>query len=346
MAVFVYVLHRCCQNEKEGLGKILGRAVISYLVALGIYVAALVVLGDNPLTNGNGTSDAGSSSLLGRIVNNYKTYLSYLSSDYSIVWKVFFVVVLIVSLLLFIRSNQGFRGILRILVPILLVLLCALLSFGIYPVLGSDSSFSPRSMYGFGVFVSLLCLNIADQWEQRARENVLLDVSCLFVCCLSWCCIVFAASFGNALYEQNYYVEERMQALVDDLKDCEQLNSGETIEVQVTGTVGYAPVLTNGTNGGEVERRADNPFADLIGDSRQDWNLLARIIPSYLGDSSFVFTDFVLYYYYDLPITRAETDLSELDLPVLCDNVYETIYGDETHLLVKLKNYDLELSMP
>ena len=235
---------------------------------------------------------------------------------------------------------------LRFLLPLAYLVLTFVFAFGLYPFLASENIYSPRSMYGLGIFLSMINLGITHHPEIHTDLKMpLRAVGCLATVLLSWSCVVFAASYGNALYEENYYMNTRLNALLDDLKDCKQLNSGKTITVQVTGSIGFAPVLRNGSD--QISRREGQAYSGLLRTSRADANLIQRLmIMEYLSSSDSIFTFFILYYYCDLPIQRnSDVDLTEKNLPVLIDNVYETIRGDDSNLLIELKSYDLDLRM-
>lgn len=341
--VSALLLHAYCsrRNSRELL-HLFAKAVISFAAALILYVAALIVLGNNPFTQTEGLSQG---SPFSRSLSNYQAYWKLIRSDIPGTWLFLACLNILIFYIIYVMALKGKRF-LRFLLPLAYLVLTFVFAFGLYPFLASENIYSPRSMYGLGIFLSMINLGITHHPEIHTDLKMpLRAVGCLATVLLSWSCVVFAASYGNALYEENYYMNTRLNALLDDLKDCKQLNSGKTITVQVTGSIGFAPVLRNGSD--QISRREGQAYSGLLRTSRADANLIQRLmIMEYLSSSDSIFTDFILYYYCDLPIQRnSDVDLTEKNLPVLIDNVYETIRGDDSNLLIELKSYDLDLRM-
>lgn len=279
-------------------------------------------------------------------LEHYVTYFSLLNSDLPIYWKTILLVMILAAWRICIDQWHQTNRIRRVIEPMLMLLLVFICSFGLCPYFLGDSIFQARCMYGCGIYVSLLALIVTTDLKACDAERLpscLKGIDALAVCAVSWICMVFAASYGNALYEQNYYVEKRLTALIDDLKDCEALTSGAVTNVQITGSIGYAPILRGG---GQVSEREGHSYVGLISNERGDWQLVQRLMPEILSDAGKTWPNFILYYYCGLPIEQdLQVDLTQENLPLLIDNVYETIWGDEDSILIELKDYDLQLSM-
>lgn len=109
------------------------------------------------------------------------------------------------------------------------------------------------------------------------------------------------------------------------ISDLNELIDGEEIvDLQITGTIGDSPVLEN---------------------MPQYEGVLSRLIQTTFSGDSWVFDTYYFCYYYDLNNANGSNhfqiveDLVDQELPVLFDGYYETIYGDETHILIVLKEY-------
>ncbi len=186
--------------------------------------------------------------------------------------------------------------------------LMGIICFGIYPALGK-TLFAPRAMYGFGVLIALLggCA-VEDCGGTLFRAPSFL---------LSLAFFVFALTYGNALYSQKEYTDFRIQMVIEDMNDMELFLSEEPVVVQITGMIGYSPVIRN---------------------MPQNYNILNRLIPItfqggwWWGQAGF-------YQYYDLKNVTGDpsVDLTTYDLPVLEEHMYHVIWGKDTYILIELK---------
>ena len=71
----------------------------------------------------------------------------------------------------------------------------------------------------------------------------------------------------------------------------------------------------------------------------QDYNILNRLVHINLRDSSYMWGREELSNYYNLEkiIWDTSVDLNTYDLPLIEDNMYHTIKGNERYLLIILK---------
>ena len=247
------------------------------------------------------------SKILPNTLQNLSQYYQYILLDFKPLWLILsgllFAAFVYIMITASIRSKWQ-TATLTILACVLMLLLC----FGIYPVL-ADTLFAPRAMYGFGVLLAFLCAVAAE--GRSGSYNKWIAVM------LSWSFLVFAFHYGNALTYQKEYSDYRIEQVLDDLNDLEIFCSEEPIAVQVTGSIGQAPILDN---------------------MPQNYQMLNRLIPETFGGESDL-TQYRFFAYYDLRnvVADMEGEKFEENMPVLKDTMLHTIMGEGNRVLVVLK---------
>lgn len=183
------------------------------------------------------------------------------------------------------------------------------LAFGLYPVL-SKPSFEPRSMYGFGVMLSLVAIVTVS-----GNHSSLSKLVCI---ALSWCFIVFGFTYGNALNAQKEYTDYRINAVIHDLDELDLFDEETKKTYQIEGSIGYAP--------------------EIMG-MPSDYEILKRLVPITFSDSEWEWGRFAFSHYYRLKNIEWDNtlDLTQFDLPVLKDTYFHTICGDDAYVLIRLK---------
>ena len=238
---------------------------------------------------------------------NYRTYYGALLQDFRPLWLVLAALVVlcfIVSVSLRSSRNKALTVLLSVIVTVLL----ALMMFGVYPFLRAPL-YAPRAMYGVGAFLALMALAAVDG-EKAVPQRI-----CAFA--LSWCFFSFAFTYGNALGLQDVYARFRMTEVVSDLSGIEAFANDEEKIVQISGSIGYAPQLRNYPHNYRM-------LEDLVPITFQDtWNW---------GSYSF-------FHLFDMRniAEDSEQDLREMDLPLVKESMYNSIYGDGEHFLIVLK---------
>ena len=164
-------------------------------------------------------------------------------------------------------------------------------------------------MYGFGVFVSLVMVQISN-----FKQCYILKIISLALC---WCFFVFSFTYGNALSEQKDYTEYRMYLVANDLNNLEVMNTSQIKQVKIIGNIGKSPVIQN---------------------MPQDYQILNRLVPSTFGDGD-VWSSAYFFSYFNMKNVTISTDdsLLNLNLPILKDTMYHEIKGDDTHIIITLK---------
>ena len=188
------------------------------------------------------------------------------------------------------------------------LVLMGLMCFGLYPALAA-TVFAPRAMYGFGVLLTVFGMTAAE-----GKKRFSLKIPAVV---LSWVFFVFAFTYGNALSVQKDYTDFRTQLVISDLQEMEAFQSDTPVTVQLSGSIGNAPVLRN---------------------MPQNYQMLNRLIPGTFGGGDDL-TQYGFYCYYGMRnvVWNPDVDLREMDLPVVEDNMYHTIRGEGSCVLVELK---------
>ena len=245
--------------------------------------------------------------LPGGFFKNLSTYYDLLLHDFKVEW-LFLIGILVIGFLMISTMTAKKKKVLTFGVTFLVLILSGLILFGIYPAFTSPL-FSPRAMYGFGVFLSLVMIQISN-----VPRNYFLKIISF---CLCFLFVSFSFTYGNALSEQKDYTEYRMNLVVSDLNHLEIMNNQQIKQVKIVGDIGRAPVIRN---------------------MPQDYQILNRLIPSTFGGDG-VWSSAYFFSYLDLKNLTISTDdgLLELDLPVLVDTMYHEIRGDDAHIIITLK---------
>lgn len=303
MLVILIALRLWCEGEK--LRKIVGFCALSAgSYGLGLVLFQQFILRPEKTYAG---SVASLSSLLPTLTFNYRKFYGLVLTDFKLFWLLLIATLavgLLIKIVVFTKQKKVATAILGLVSLFLMALLC----FGVYPAL-EDASFDPRAMYGFGVMTALLAVAVA--------EGKRLPVFKLTALALSWVFLVFALTYGNALYVQREYTDFRIQMVIEDLNDLDIAQRDEPVRIEVVGTIGQSPILRN---------------------MPQNYQILNRLVPNnFNGD--WMWGVFGLHHYYDMKNTvwveYSVTELRELEL--LRDTMYHTIWGNEECIQIHLK---------
>lgn len=239
-------------------------------------------------------------------LKNLLTYYQRVRIDFRHLWKAWgFVIVLLFFFRGCLDSKQNKA--ITLLGTGLVLGLSGLLTFGFYSCL-VHPLVSPRAMYGLGALIALIGVNSIGQKVKY--------LSRLATFALTWCFLTLSLSFGNALADQKAYTQLRTGVLLADLQRLELSDPSHVKKVQMVNGIGLAPTLRS------------LPAEDEI---------LRRLVPRTLG-GGWAWSQYMFYHYTSVKgLTWTNDDLSDLDLPLIEDNMYETIYGDENYLRIEFK---------
>jgi len=245
--------------------------------------------------------------LIPNTVNNLTQYYQMILSDFKPQWLVMLVLLIIGFAVVTVLSSERKKSLAGILTALAL-LLSLLLCFGLYPFLES-TLFAPRAMYGFGVLIALIGVITAE-----GQKRIPAKIPALI---LAWMFFAFAFTYGNALNYQREYTDYRIELVLQDLNDMEVFQSEAPVTVQVTGSIGQAPVLQH---------------------MPQNYQMLNRLVPETFSGTSDL-TQYRFFEYYGLRnvIADVHAETAVENLSIVKDTMYHTIKADESRVLIELK---------
>ena len=254
---------------------------------------------------GNALPPAGE--LIPHFLKNLRSYYSLVLSDFKPFWLIAAVLAVIAFCVRVVLDSRR-KTVPAIAMTAAALVLMGLMCFGLYPALAA-TVFAPRAMYGFGVLLTVFGMTAAE-----GKKRFSLKIPAVV---LSWVFFVFAFTYGNALSVQKDYTDFRTQLVISDLQEMEAFQSDTPVTVQLSGSIGNAPVLRN---------------------MPQNYQMLNRLIPGTFGGGDDL-TQYGFYCYYGMRnvVWNPDVDLREMDLPVVEDNMYHTIRGEGSYVLVELK---------
>jgi hypothetical protein len=259
------------------------------------------------------------------IAINIKRYLYHINNDFSVIWKTCIVIVLIFFVIksIFVSTR---KKMIAWLVSLVVICLSFVLSYGMYSVL-QKSLYTPRALFGFGVWLAILCIYVVSNYKKMAI---------IAVFALNWCFLVFAFSYGNALADQARYSNFRVTLLLNDISTLYLEPKVEDMSIQLKNSIGYAPSIRH---------------------MAQRYPVIERLVPNYLDEQlAFNFDYIVSFNYGANGITKQpklrlnrdytsgllsssyEDDYDTYNLPIVLDSYYHTIKSDGKHILVILKH--------
>jgi hypothetical protein len=303
----ILLMLRMWNNKEENNGRIVQfciQSVIGYGVGILVFRIFIMHSYDGYVSN----SLTGVKSFLPNFVQNLRHYYTLVFTDFKWWWLVIIILLMVgfVWIMAHTSKNNSWLG---MALSVLALLAMGILCFGLYPALAKPL-FEPRAMYGFCIFLTLLMVMMAEQ------GNVI--VVKVPVMSLSWILFVFAFTYGNALYTQKEYTDFRINQVIEDLNDLDVFNTGEKVTVQISGSIGYSPIIAN---------------------MPQNYQMLNRLIPITFRTSSWTWAGYGFYHYYGLKnvISNVAIDLTTYDLPIIEEHMYHTIRGKDNYILIELK---------
>ena len=279
------------------------KSIIGY--GVGILFFRIVIM--NPVESYVSTSLPEITDLPSTIVDNLSEYYHWILMDFAMLWKIM-IFLLLVGFIWSVISASRHHKVVAFIIAGIAVIFLFLSCFGLYIVLKSPL-FAPRGMYSFGILIAILCINVA---EQHSFFYIKFPI---FV--LSWSFFILSLTYGNALYIQKTYTDFRITQVISDLNDMEIFAEENPITVQISGSIGLSPAV--------------QPMC-------KEYSILKRLIPVTFQESWW-WGQYGFYRYYNLKnvIRDDSKNLEVYHLPLLQDNMYHTIYGNEKFVLIELK---------
>ncbi|WP_153309340.1 hypothetical protein [Streptococcus suis] len=189
------------------------------------------------------------------------------------------------------------RNLLGFSLPLVSLVLMLLLSFGFYPILVEPQTHT-RAMYGLAVVVVLCGVVLVE----RGRRSVLR----LPILVLSYSFFVYALVYGNALATIADYRNFRLQLVYEDLSHLPQVKNKETVDVYFPGKIPASPALK--------KQFLAYPMLEI---SYKEYWERGKL------------NDFI--------IEEIIGGIPDIQLPMLVDTYYHTIYGDDKTIIIKWK---------
>lgn len=251
---------------------------------------------------------------LSKIPENLHAYFSLIRSDFKLWWLILIALVAAAFVYVSARDTDRKPRALSGLLAAVTLLVMLLLSYGAYSVFEKPLT-DPRAMYGFGVFIAFAGVCVSG-----TKKVCPVKLACL---CLSWAFFVFAFVYGNALSENQRYLEFRTEAAMRDVSETEIFRSleqnGEILRLQYRGSVSKAPILS------------------LDDDN---YNLLVRLVPNIVNNGWAHGQNYIRWYFGlgKYIVMDYSEDFRKLDLPILKDTFYHTIRGDSERILIEFKH--------
>ena len=280
------------------------KSAAGYALGLIFFKLIIMIPADTSYV-GNALPPAGE--LIPHFLKNLRSYYSLVLSDFKPSWLIAAVLAVIAFCVRVVLDSRR-KTVPAIAMTAAALVLMGLMCFGLYPALAA-TVFAPRAMYGFGVLLTVFGMTAAE-----GKKRFSLKIPAVV---LSWIFFVFAFTYGNALSVQKDYTDFRTQLVISDLQEMEAFQSDTPVTVQLSGSIGNAPVLRN---------------------MPQNYQMLNRLIPGTFGGGDDL-TQYGFYCYYGMRnvVWNPDVDLREMDLPVVEDNMYHTIRGEGSCVLVELK---------
>lgn len=291
------------KTENKEILKFIMTSILGYCIGMILFRIFIM----HPVDTYVGSSIIPLNKIIPVTIEHFKEYFTLIRSDFKSNWLLITAFMCISYVFVMVLESKR-KKLIALVVSIIAICVMPLFSFGIYPLL-ENTLYQPRAMYGFGVFIAFIGASIC-----TSKKAYLPKIACLV---LSWLFFVFAFTYGNALDVQNKYTDKRVQAVIEDLDDLEILSSKEKVKVQIKGSIGLAYGIENMSKG---------------------YGMINRLIPAtFLGEWDWGVYRFFYYPKVKEILEETKEDLSKYNLPILKENIYHTIKGNEKYILIELK---------
>jgi len=243
------------------------------------------------------------------MLNNIKNYALIVNHDLGMIWKIGIALVLLFFIAKSMKQSAQ-KKLFSFFVSISVIVISFIASYGVYSLL-EKPLYNPRALFGFGVFLAVLCIYVVSDYKKFAIVAVL---------ALNWCLFGFAFSYGNALADQARYAEFRIGILLHDLSALYPDPDKKDISIQLKNSIDYAPSIKN---------------------IAKHYPVIEQLVPKRLGTGNE--WDYCGYFpihfnYLQSMNTDLLIDYNSLNLPVVLDSYYHTIQSDGDHILITLKH--------
>ncbi|MBQ1387608.1 glucosyltransferase domain-containing protein [Candidatus Saccharibacteria bacterium] len=289
------------------------------LVTIGVFLLTVVVfqkflMRPRDAYASNSLPEIGS--FLPSLFEHLRQYFELIWGDFRMTWKVLVGIIGVIFVGLFVARSRRNRIVAFLVVSVSLILM-AVATLVMYAAL-EKPLYAPRAMYAIGSLLALMSVYIVS----GAYSKWVMKMPVLI---LTYCFVMFALTYGNALREQNEFRNSRVEMVLADLNKMPiMINGGEKM-VQVDGEIGLSPVVRN------------MPI--------EDYRILYRLLmPSFSENIPWMAYRITEQRWLENIHYVPGVDLKEKELPLLEETMLYDIYGDKENILIKFKNevrYDL-----
>lgn len=292
-------------NRKSDIKELLSfliPAVLGYLLGMLIFRFSLMVVPE-------GGEYVDTTISLKDVLPNIVTFLSSIFMWFTTVWELLIFLIVCGYIAVILQTTKQHK-LVALLLALCVVVAMVMLSFGVYIVF-EEPLFYPRAMYGFGIALTILCVEISTARAQYFSKAAILLLGLSF--------FVFSYTYGNTLNMQKEYAEFRINQVLSDINSLETVKDNVSVPVRIVGSIGHPDYLEGTFN---------------------EYPLLDALVPVQFADSSWHWGEYALLHNKGMKGKLVHADDSEewmADMPVLIDTVYHTIRGDGSRLLIELK---------
>ena len=309
MLVVLVAVKNWSSGEKMGKwanAKFVAYSATIYLLSLVFF--RMVLMRPRDVYVSNSLPDI--QNLIPDFLSHLGKYFNLVFSDFKTMWLVFIVMICVGFLVVFVMRSKK-NKVLAAGVGLVILAFVFVMAFAFYAVLDKPL-YATRAMYPLGASLAIVGVYVVSGKELMAK------ITKIPIVVLAWCFFVFAMTFGNALSEQNDYRNMLEDMVISDLNEMPMMMDGNTKRIQVSGNLGFSPVILHMPQNYKMLDRLLMPsFSQYV-----PW--MATKITEQSGIPNLVFDEGI--------------DLRKEDLPVLKETVFYDILGDEDDILVVFKD--------
>ena len=294
------------KGKKWGNVKFVVYSAIIYLLSLAFFQVVLMKPRDAYVSN----SLPEIQNLIPDFLNHLGAYFGLVFSDFKVWWLVLIGLICVGFVVLFVMRSKK-NKVLASGAGLITLAFIFVMAFAFYAVLDKPL-YATRAMYPLGASLALAGVYVVSGKER------LVGIVKVPIFVLTWCFLVFAMTFGNALREQNDYRNTMENMVISDLNSLPIMQDDTVKHIQVSGNLGFSPVILHMPQNYKILDRLLMPsFSQYV-----PW--MAAKITTRSGMANLVYDESI--------------DLTEKDLPVLKETVFYDILGDKENILVVFKD--------
>lgn len=309
-------------NEKKGFRKTVSfilSCILCYAVSLALFKLLIMIPTEATIDERN-TKITGSMVFAVMRVN-WIGYMRIALKEFGNIWIKFFAALIACAFVFYGTVQSKLGKIVGFFLSSFTIVLMLFLSYGAYLAIGNPV-FAARAFMGFDTLVAVSAVFVSAKAFSDRQVRKILASSC--ICALAWGFCVNATVAGNAFYKQQKYADFRLTILLGDLGAF--VNKGEKSECLISGITG-APASTN-MDWKNYKINFGSYSAGWMSYILQEWNM----------DLDFVSIESNK----DIFGNKPELKEKVSSLPLLVDNYYHSIYGNDNFFYVVLKNPQVE----